>query len=120
MNRTAIIGGVLLAALGISLARASEADDVAAGHTLAMQLCSACHRVSPDQPDGPKLPWPGPAFVAIANGPDVSEGELYEFLLANHASGKTPPNMPALVLTEGQAKAATAYLMSLRKPQAAP
>ena len=121
MNRHAIIGGVLAAALAAgTAARADEADDVAAGHALAMQLCSACHRVSPDQPEPPNLPWPGPAFVAIANGPGVTEGGLYEFLLANHVSGQTPPNMPALVLTDSQARAAAAYLVSLRKAPPAP
>lgn len=116
MNRNSVIGGLVLA-LGLgAAAQAAETDDVGAGKVLALQLCSACHRVSPDQPaSSPKLPWPAPAFVAIANGEGVDEGNVFEFLRANHRSGKTPPEMPALVLTEDQAKAATAYLMSLRK-----
>jgi mono/diheme cytochrome c family protein len=115
MNMRATIGGLVLAlALG-GLARAQDPNAIAAGRLLAQQLCSACHQATSDQPAPPKRQPPAPPFATIANGPGVTDGSVYEFLMANHMSGKTSPEMPALVLTEEQAKAATAYLMSLRK-----
>jgi mono/diheme cytochrome c family protein len=111
------IAGLALAVAFASKALAADPDvgDAAEGKRLALQTCTACHRVSPDQPDPPKLQPPAPSFVSVANGAALSAPDLREFLMSRHRSAKTPPNMPTMILTEREASDLTAYIASLRK-----
>ncbi len=114
MRRQIVVGSLLALALGAA-AQAGEKEDVAAGHDLAVQTCTACHQVAAQQPQAPKLATPAPSFVSIANSPGVTADAVYEFLMSKHQSKKTPPDMPTMILTEREAQVLTAYIMDLRK-----
>lgn len=118
MNHLGLGAGLALALMlaGRALAAADpDVGDPAAGKRLALQTCTACHRVAPDQPNAPKLQPPAPSFVSVANGAVLSPPDLREFLMSRHRSAKTPPEMPTLILTEREATDLTAYIASLRK-----
>lgn len=79
----------------------------AAGRTFAMQACSVCHVVAPDQLS-PKEFTTAPDFEAIANTRGMSEDALREFLFGPH------PTMPGLSLTGYQANDVIAFILSLK------
>jgi mono/diheme cytochrome c family protein len=106
------VGLVLALAAQAQAATATEIQD---GKTLALHTCAACHTVSADQAPPPTLQPQAPSFLSIANDPTVTQPLLIEFLQIKHVSLKTPPDMPAMLLTQREAASAAAYIMSLRK-----
>ncbi|MGZ3274732.1 MAG: c-type cytochrome [Caulobacteraceae bacterium] len=115
MNHRILIGGLVLSLALAARAFAAEADDVAEGKRLALQTCTACHRVAADQTRAPSLKPEAPTFVSVANGPSLDAANLHDFLMSQHRSQKTPPDMPTMVLSEREASLLTLYIASLRK-----
>jgi mono/diheme cytochrome c family protein len=110
------------AGAALSLGILPEADppastSVQAGKTLALNVCSACHVVSPAEAAQPKLQPPAPSFPDIANRPGTTAESLRAFLLTTHATLKTPPNMPGMLLSDDEATAAANYILSLKTQQ---
>ena len=120
LSRLAMLSWTLFIALKVlstapRAAVADSVDQVAKGHRLALQLCSACHLAASDQETPPILRNPAPSLRLIANRPTASAASVQNFLLTIHlsvANGKDTPNPE---LTEGQARDLAAYVMSLQK-----
>ena len=93
--------------------RAPEGD-VAAGHGLALKVCSACHVVAADQEFPPMRRPPAPPFRSIANRPATTAESVRAFLLRTHRTIEQPYNMPNLALSDGQVTNAAAFILSLR------
>jgi mono/diheme cytochrome c family protein len=85
-----------------------------AGQRLAFSVCAACHVVSPSEAAEPKLQPPAPSFAEIADSPGVTATSLRAFLAIPHATGKTPPNMPSMLLSDEETTAVVRYILSLR------
>ena len=81
--------------------------DARAGEELALQVCTACHVVAPDQRE-PRHYQGAPDFVAIANGRAVTATSLAAFLRTPH------PSMPNLILSSDEMRDVIAYILSLR------
>jgi mono/diheme cytochrome c family protein len=122
MNQQRLIGGLVLALTLCGAARAADPGDAEAGKRLALQTCTACHRVATeaDQASGPKLVMQAPSFLSMANDPTATAALAHDFLMVTHKSLKTPPDMPAMLLSDDEARDLAAYIMSLRKPPQAP
>jgi mono/diheme cytochrome c family protein len=104
--------------LGWLVATAStgqDAGDPAAGRQLVLGVCAACHVVAADQPTAPKLQPPAPSFAEIANRPGTTTASVRQFLLTTHRTLRTPPQMPSMLLSDQEAGAAAAYIMTLRR-----
>jgi mono/diheme cytochrome c family protein len=84
----------------------SSAETVAAGRSLAMRSCSACHVVS-ERPQQPAVDGV-PSFAQIARNPNTTPDGLRTFIQAPH------PPMPNFSLSRKQLDEVTAYIMSLR------
>jgi len=114
------VTAVACAALLIALAPAARAqqpsheEDVAAGHKLALTVCSACHVVEANQDMEPVLRPPAPTFASIANRPAETEEAVRTFLVSTHGTLANSKNMPNPMLMDFQVRQAAAYLMSLR------
>ncbi len=121
--RHLIFGGVLTV-LGLSALFPATAQEsprliavgpVEAGHRLALNLCSTCHDVSPNQEFPPALLNPAPSLVSIANRSGTNRESLHRFLDSRHGDmNSLPLQMPDLMLVEAQKNAAIAYILSLR------
>lgn len=103
--------GVLSALIANWSATSARAEDshsrVAAGRHLALQVCSACHVVVPDQEFARSLDHIA-SFEEIANKPDMSAESLRQFLTATHWG-------PSPILTDEQIPQMIGYILSLRK-----
>ena len=83
--------------------------NVDAGRAFAVQVCTPCHIVAPEQLS-PRRFATGPDFPSVANAPGQTAMSLTVWLTA------TPhPSMPNLRLNEDEAKNVIAYILSLRK-----
>jgi cytochrome c len=109
----ALLAGVFALALlygGLARAFAQEPGNVAAGHRIAQQWCSECHRVDPSQrlvdPDAE-----APTFEEVANEPSTTPLSLRVFFQSNHE------NMPDLHISKSQADDLVAYIFSLKKEE---
>jgi len=93
----------------------------AAGHILALQACTGCHIVAPDQPFKPVFTGPPqpPDFKGIANGPGVTAATLQRHLSSLPAVPRRP-SMANPELTPKQLRDVTAFILSLRDKPAAP
>jgi len=89
-------------------------NTVQAGERLAIDDCAACHMVSSRQPRPPIMQPPAPSFRAIANRPNTTAKSLRAFILTTHTTLQTPPNMPSTLLSDNEATAAVAYILSLK------
>jgi mono/diheme cytochrome c family protein len=87
---------------------APSRSQIAEGRDLALQVCAACHVVSPDQHFAPTLRPPAPDFRSIVNRPTTTDTSLHDFILTPH--GK----MPDLTLVGYQVAALVSYMISLR------
>ena len=96
-------------------AAADSVDQVAKGHRLALEICSACHVAAPDQGAPPILSNPPPSLQTIANRPETSAASVQNFLVSIHLSLANGKDMPNPLLTEEQANDIAFYVMSLRK-----
>jgi cytochrome c1 len=91
-----------------------NSDDVRAGRTLSLKVCTACHVVSPEQDMPPILRPPAPSFRAIANRRNTSEESVRRFLTETHSTLQTLNNMPNPDLTDDQVREAAAFIVSLK------
>jgi mono/diheme cytochrome c family protein len=85
------------------------------GHRLALEICTACHVVGPDQQVRPLLRNPAPNFQTIAGKPGISAASLNQFILTTHLGITNPDGMPNPQLTEDQAADIASYILSLRR-----
>ena len=97
---------VFVALIAVPAAAQSSAETVAAGRSLAMRSCSACHVVS-ERPQQPAVDGV-PPFAQIARNPATTPDGLRTFIQAPH------PPMPNFSLSRKQLDEVTAYIMSLR------
>jgi mono/diheme cytochrome c family protein len=106
-----------LATGSATLAKAEDSQDsIAAGRQLALQVCSVCHVVAPNQEFAPGLEQRTPSFEDIANKPDMSAEFLRKFITTTHWDEKTiPMTMPNPMLTDEQITQVSSYILSLRK-----
>jgi len=80
--------------------------DPASGRSIAMRLCSSCHRVLPmtlSDKDDPA------SFQSIADLPSTTGMSLNVFLRSNHN------NMPDLILSGTESRDVIAYILSLKR-----
>jgi mono/diheme cytochrome c family protein len=102
-------------ALAAGSAAAASADKVAAGKELAMEACSACHQVAPEQTP-PKLVYDpdaknrvaAPPFAQIARDPRKDGIYIRAILRQPHAP------MREQRIDAADADAIVAYILSLR------
>jgi len=103
---------VLLLALAAGLpARAQLAlppGDLRHGRNFALQTCSVCHLVSPEQLSPRRLAL-APSFSALANAEGMNAMKLQAILSTPHAV------MPNLILTPEEASDVITYILSLRR-----
>jgi mono/diheme cytochrome c family protein len=97
----------LAAAFLLLATSAAQAQDVAAGHALAQQICQPCHVIESGAPK-PRLLTIGPPFQQIAKTPGMTVMALNAFLATPH------PKMPNLILTGREKADLVAYIRSLR------
>jgi cytochrome c2 len=106
------------AVLGLStLATAAAAQspaDVAAGHDLALQVCTFCHVVAPGQQTAPVLNPPAPTFRSIVDRSDTSAATLSAFLHKPHKDIPPGTEMPNLELSDEQIGTLVSFMLSLR------
>jgi mono/diheme cytochrome c family protein len=105
----------VLTGAAMHAAAADDADQVANGHQLALEICSACHIAAPDQRTRPILTEPPPSLETLANKPGATAESVQKFLLTIHLSLANGKDMPNPEVTEDQARDLAAYVMSLRK-----
>lgn len=109
--RPALAPGLLLA-LTVSVAAHSQLalppGDVRHGREFALQTCSVCHVVAPEQLS-PRRVARAPSFSAIANSEGMNGMKLQAILSSPHAV------MPNLILTPEEASDVITYIMSLRR-----
>jgi hypothetical protein len=96
------------------------APSPAAGRILALQACTGCHIVAPDQPFQPVFTGPPhpPDFKDIANAPNVTVATLQRHLSSLPAVPRRP-SMANPELTSGQLRDVAAFILSLREKPAA-
>jgi cytochrome c2 len=112
-----LIGVSALAMAACPTAKAGAEDaNVVAGRELAVQVCSVCHVVAPDQEFPPRLGQITPSFMEIANNPDISAGSLRKFIITTHWDEHSIPiTMPDPMLYGDQIPHVISYILSLRK-----
>lgn len=108
------VSAVVAAPAANAQARSPEAD-AAAGRALALQACTGCHVVLPDQPFKPVyhgLPRP-PDFKEIANRPNITAVSLEHHIEAlpqvPQQPGMANPNLSSRQLWD-----VVAFIMTLR------
>lgn len=89
-------------------AMAQTVGDAAKGQRFALQTCTPCHLVAPDQLSPPRFAL-APSFEAIANTRAMTESALAAFLYTPH------PNMPNIMLSRDEAADVIAYILSLKR-----
>jgi mono/diheme cytochrome c family protein len=109
----------LMAVLGEAGAPAAQphaSGSASAGRSIALDICSPCHVVAPDQADEPVLNQKTPTFQEIADDPKTSAASLRRFTTTTHWDGKSVPvSMPSPMLMGRQADDVAAYILSLRR-----
>jgi cytochrome c1 len=113
-GRVAVLGLSILTAGLATGAAAQEPEDVAAGHYLALRLCTFCHVVSPGQQAAPFLNPPAASFRTIANRENTTAASLSAFLHAPHKTAPTAAEMPDLELSDEQISTLVSFMVSLR------
>ena len=91
---------------GCLVGGAASADDPVAGKNLAVDVCSGCHLVAPEQ-RGPVSDGV-PAFAALAADTSMTDARLRSFVVDPH------PAMPQVQLTATEIDAIVAYIRSLQ------
>ena len=111
MQRLAMIAGfaglALIAVVAASAQMALPSGNIEAGRAFALQACSICHVVAPNQLTPPRISNAVP-FRAIANARGMNGMKLQAILTTPHAV------MPNLILTPEEAADVIAYILSLR------
>jgi mono/diheme cytochrome c family protein len=91
-------------------------QDLAAGQSLAIEVCSTCHAVLAGEGNDPH-PAPLPferrgvplPFEDIANTPGITETALFAWMTTSH------PTMPNIVLEKKELSDVVSYILSLRR-----
>lgn len=113
MNTFSVVATALVFS-GVSAASAF-AQDVGRGEQLAMQVCSTCHLVVPNQAVRPVMEPPAPSFQSIIDRSGMNAQFLTNHLLTTHANIKTAKGMPNPDLSRQQAADVAAYMMQMKK-----
>jgi mono/diheme cytochrome c family protein len=111
---------ILFAASGPAEAQDARADLAAAGHGLALKICSACHVAASDQAEAPLLKPPAPSFAEIAAREGTTAASLRNFLANPHAQSRLTSKMPSFLLSASQINEVVAYLLSLKPSREPP
>lgn len=107
--RLALAFGLLLVLPSFAHAQlALPPGDARHGREFALQACSVCHVVAPEQL-APSRIARQPSFRAIANAEGMNAMKLQAILSTPHAV------MPNLILTPEEASDVITYIMSLRR-----
>ena len=117
MGRWAVLAAIaaLAASPASAIAQLKLAGDPQAGRALALEACTGCHVVAPDQPFKPIYrgsPRP-PDFQDIAGRAGVTAASLLHDLQSMPTIPKDS-QMANADLTDGQARDVVAYILSLR------
>ena len=91
---------------GGTQALAQPMGDPAAGRAFALEVCTPCHVVAPDQVSPRRLAVAAD-FHTIANTSGMTEMALHAFLSTPH------PTMPNLILSPEEDRDVVAYIHSL-------
>lgn len=102
-------------AASVAYAETKPQGDAQAGRALALQACTGCHAIAPDQPFKPiyRGPLRPPDFKEIADLPDITAAALHHHL----ATLPTIPqnsHMANPALTSEQISDVVAFIISLR------
>ena len=101
---------IAMLALGLSALQgdvaAQELADIAAGHTLAREVCAVCHEVEGGRTGSPHPD--APTFRRIAGEPGMTAIALNAFFHTPHK------HMPDLVLTRDEIRNVSAYILTLK------
>jgi len=107
------------ASLAAGAQPAHESRAVNRGREVALDICSICHVVAPNQQEEPMLREPTPSFEEIANRPDATYKSLRRFVATTHWDRHTTPmTMDNFVLPGHDMDDVILYILSLRKPPA--
>ncbi len=105
-----------MAALSLPAEAADAANDIRAGHDIAVTTCIACHDVSTHQALTPIFGGQAPSFESIAKRKDTTEEGLRRFLSDKHWDDRTLAKPATMyLLRESQKTQVIAYIMSLRQ-----
>jgi mono/diheme cytochrome c family protein len=110
---TRIQVSMILAATALLSCGGAQAADVSAGRSVALNVCSACHQVAPDQEFPPFMDPPATPFRTIAQRPDFSARWLSAYIASRHPMSP-PGEMPNPMLTSEQVGEVAGYILSLR------
>lgn len=86
---------------------ATAGGDAENGETLARALCTSCHVVGREPPEGAVVA-DVPTFVAIANAPDQNSERIAGRIVIPH------PQMPQIPLTRNEIADLATYIMTLK------
>jgi mono/diheme cytochrome c family protein len=100
----AVLGALTIAA---AIADAQTAGNARSGRRFALEVCTPCHVVTPDQVSPQRFSI-GPDFRTIANTAGMTETALHLFLTHPH------PRMPNLILSPQEQDDVVAYILTLR------
>ncbi len=95
-----------------NLPSAFAAGNVEAGRALALDACTGCHVVLPDQPFAPLIKRP-PDFHSIVNKPATTAASLRHFL-STLPLMPSPGGMANAQLTNKETDDVVVFMMSLR------
>ncbi len=107
-NKPIYLALILAALVGTAHAQDMRQGNALEGKRLALDLCSGCHVVAPEQVR-PAIDVV-PPFTTIANNPDTTEFRIRGFL------HDTPhPIMPNFIFTDEEVENLITYILSLRR-----
>lgn len=116
MRRLCVVAAIAASAAATGAnAQAAPTGDPQAGRALALEACTGCHVVAPDQPFKPIYAArpPPPDFKDIANRPNVTAASLLHQLQSMPTIPKDS-QMANADLTDEQARDVVAFILSLR------
>jgi mono/diheme cytochrome c family protein len=107
-TKAALIGwlGLMLSSLIPTPVLSQQIGDAEKGKQYALEFCTGCHAVQPEQPLSP-LPK-APRFEDVANTPGMTAISLTAWFQTSH------PTMPNIVMTDAQMRNVIQYILSLK------
>jgi len=111
MKATVAASIVALFCFGTSTAAVAQPEfgDVAAGRTVAAEICSACHAIAAEE-SGESPLSEAPSFVDVAATPGMTATALFAWMTTSH------PTMPNIILSPEELRNVVAYILSLQDP----
>jgi mono/diheme cytochrome c family protein len=102
MSRTFLAAITLLVTCGPAFAaKHSPSEAAAAGHRIAIDVCSGCHVVAEHQPNDPLPTQRVPSFQEIADDPKSTRASLRHFITTTHWDETIiPVTMPNQLLVD--------------------